>query len=79
MEISKENPLIIDNCYSNFIQIVTIEELEKLNQNSQNINRHINGIYDRSITEIISTLCKQSIEKFTVALQNKIWQLLCRD
>lgn len=71
MEISKENPSIIDNCYSNFIQIVTIEELEKLNQNSQNINRHINGIYDRSIAEIISTLCKQSIEKFTVALQNK--------
>lgn len=71
MEISKENPSIIDNCRFNFIQIVSAEELEKLNQNSQHINQFINGIYDRSIAEIIEGLDKQSIEKFTVVLQNK--------
>lgn len=68
MEISKENPSVIDSCRSNFIQIVTAEELGKLNQNSQNINQFINGIYDHSIAEIISVLYKQSIEKFTTAL-----------
>lgn len=71
MEISKENPSVIDNCCSNFIEVVSAEELERLNQNSQYINQFINGIHDRSITEIISTLDKQSIEKFTAALQNK--------
>lgn len=71
MEISKENPSVIDSCRSNFIQIVTTEELGKLNQNSQNINQFINGIYDHSIAEIISVLYKQSVEKFTTALQNK--------
>ena len=71
MEISKENPSIIDNCYSNFVQIVSAKELEKLNQNSQCINQFINGIYNHSITEIITELDGQSIEKFTAALQNK--------
>lgn len=71
MAISKENPSIIDSCCSNFVQIVSEEELKKLNQNSQHINQFINGIYDLSIAEIIEGLDKQSIEKFTAALQNK--------
>lgn len=71
MEISRENPSIIDNCHSNFIQIVSAEELGKLNQNSQHINQFVNGIYDRSIAEIIAVLDKQSEGKFTAALQNK--------
>ena len=71
MEISKENPSIIDNCRSNFIEVVSAEELKKLNQNSQHINQFVNGIYDRSITEIISMLDKQSKIKFTIALQKK--------
>lgn len=71
MEFSNENLSVIDICRSNYVQIVTMEELEKLNQNSQNINQFINGIYDRSIAEVIAELDKQSIERFTIALQNK--------
>lgn len=71
MKILKENPSSIDNCLSNYVQIVSAEELEKLTQNSQYINQFINGIYDHSIAEIIAELNKQSIEKFTAALQNK--------
>lgn len=36
--ISKENLSTIDGCYFNFFQAITVEGLEKLNQNSRNIS-----------------------------------------
>lgn len=68
MEISKKDPSIINDCYSNYVQVISREELEKLNQNSQHLNRYINGIDNRSITDIIAEADNASKGRFLAIL-----------
>lgn len=71
MEISKENPSMINDCYSNYVQVISREELEKLNQNSQHLNQYINGIDNRSITDIIAEADNASKGRFLAILRRK--------